>query len=61
MSVELIVNIFWFLSILTVLIYITKKKYIRKKGYDLINNFFKFLFILSILLLLVSLYSLINK
>ena len=59
MDVELAVNIFWFLSILTAALYIAKKKYKEKKEFEIINKVFKFCFIGSILMILISLYLLI--
>ena len=59
MDAELVVNSFWFLSILTAALYIAKKKYKEKKEYGLFNKAFKFCFGISILLILVSFYYLI--
>ena len=58
MDAELAVNIFWFLSILTAALYIAKKKYKEKKEYGIINKAFKFSFVVSIIMILISLFIL---
>ena len=58
MDVELAVNTFWFLSILSGALYIAKKRYKEKKNFDFINKAFKVSFTFSILLILITLYLL---
>ncbi len=61
MNAELIINLFWFLSIFTAALYIAKKRYLNKKGYDLLDKAFRFSFLLSVLLIFLSFYFLLNK
>ena len=61
MDAELAVNSFWFLSILTAILYISKKRYKEKKEFKIINNAFKISFFVSILSILISLYFLITS
>ena len=61
MNAELIINSFWFLSIFTAALYIVKKRYLNKKGYDLLDKAFRFSFLLSVLLIFLSFYFLLNK
>ena len=58
MHVELIINFFWFLTIITAVIYIAKKKYIGKKEYNLLDLAFKICFVLSIVMIVVGFISL---
>ena len=58
MHVELIINFFWFLTIITAAIYIAKKKYIGKKEYNLLDLAFKICFVLSIVMIVVGFISL---
>ena len=60
MDAELAVNIFWFLSILTAALYIAKKKYKEKKEYGIIDKVFKFSFVISIVMILISLFILLK-
>lgn len=59
MDTELIINTFWFLTIITAALYISKKRYIGKKGYNLLDLTFKICFILSIVMIGISFISLI--
>ena len=59
MDAELAVNSFWFLSIFTAAMYIARKKYKEKKELGIIDKVFKFCFVGSILMILISLYLLI--
>ena len=61
MSAELAVNSFWFLSILTALLYISKKKYLNTKQYFLINKLFQICFAFSIGMLIIGLYLMVNR
>ena len=56
---ELIINSFWFLTIITAALYIAKKRYIGKKEYNLLNLIFKICFVLSIIMVIVGFISLI--
>jgi len=58
-DVELIINSFWFLTIITAALYIAKKRYIGKKEYNLLNFIFKICFVLSIIMVIVGFISLI--
>ena len=51
MDSELIINIFWFLAIITAAIYIAKKRYVGKKEYNLLDHIFKICFVLSIVMI----------
>jgi len=59
MDAELAVNSFWFLSIFTAAMYIARKKYKEKKEFSIIDKVFKFCFVGSIFMILISLYLLI--
>ena len=59
MHVELIINFFWFLTIITAAIYIAKKRYIGKKEYNLLDRSFKICFIFSIVMIIIGFISLI--
>ena len=59
MDVELVINSFWFLTIITAALYIAKKRYIGKKEYDLLDRSFKICFIFSILMIIIGFISLI--
>ena len=59
MDTELVINSFWFLTIITAALYIAKKKYIKKKEYNLLDRIFKFFFVLSILMIVMGFVSLI--
>ena len=59
MDSELIINIFWFLTIITAAIYIAKKRYIGKKEYNLLDRSFKICFIFSIVMIIIGFISLI--
>ena len=61
MSAELAVNSFWFLSILTALLYISKKRLKKKEQYSLINKSFQICFIFSIVMLIIGLYLMVNR
>ena len=54
MDSELIINIFWFLAIITAAIYIAKKRYVGKKEYNLLDLIFKICFALSIGMIVIS-------
>ena len=60
MDPELIINTFWFFSIITAALYIAKKRYIGKKEYYLFNLFFKICFVLSIVMIAICFIILIN-
>ena len=59
MDTELVINSFWFLTIITAALYIAKKKYMKKKEYNLLDRIFKFFFVLSILMIVMGFVSLI--
>ena len=59
MDSELIINTFWFLTIITAAIYIAKKRYIGKKEYNLLDRSFKICFIFSIVMIIIGFISLI--
>ena len=59
MDSELIINIFWFIAIITAAIYIAKKRYIGKKEYNLLDLFFKICFVSSIMMIVIGFISLI--
>ena len=59
MDSELIINIFWFLAIITAAIYIAKKRYVGKKEYNLLDLIFKICFVFSIIMIGISFISLI--
>ena len=59
MDSELIINIFWFIAIITAAIYIAKKRYIGKKEYNLLDLFFKISFVSSIMMIVIGFISLI--
>ncbi len=59
MDSELIINIFWFLTIITAAIYIAKKRYIGKKEYNLLDLIFKICFVSSIVMIVIGFISLI--
>ena len=61
MDVEFVVNFFWFLSILTAVLYIAKKRSKKKKEFNIINLTFRISFLISLCLIVVSLYLLISK
>ena len=54
MDVELVINSFWFLTIITAALYIAKKRYIGKKEYNLLDRSFKICFIFSILMIIIG-------
>ena len=58
MDSELIINTFWFLTIITAALYIVKKRYIEKKEYNLLNLIFKICFVLSIVMIFIGFMSL---
>jgi len=58
MDVELVINTFWFLTIITAALYIVKKRYIEKKEYNLLNLIFKICFVLSIVMIFIGFMSL---
>ena len=60
MDVELVINSFWFLTIITAALYIAKKRYIGKKEYNLLDRSFKICFILSIVMIIIGFISLIS-
>ena len=60
MSAELAVNSFWFLSILTALLYISKKRLKKKEQYSL-NKSFQICFLFSIGMLIIGLYLMVNR
>ncbi len=59
MDVELVINSFWFLTIITAALYIAKKRYIGKKEYNLLDRSFKICFILSLVMIIIGFISLI--
>ena len=59
MDVELVINSFWFLTIITAALYIAKKRYIGKKEYNLLDRSFKICFIFSIIMIIIGFISLI--
>ena len=59
MDVELVINSFWFLTIITAALYIAKKRYIGKKVYNLLDRSFKICFIFSIVMIIIGFISLI--
>ena len=59
MDSELIINIFWFIAIITAAIYIAKKRYIGKKEFNLLDLIFKICFISSIVMIVIGFISLI--
>ena len=59
MDSELIINIFWFLTIITAAIYIAKKRYFGKKEYNLLDFIFKICFVSSIVMIVIGFISLI--
>ncbi len=59
MDVELVINSFWFLTIITAALYIAKKRYIGKKEYYLLDRSFKICFIFSIVMIIIGFISLI--
>lgn len=59
MNVELVINSFWFLTIITAALYIAKKRYIGKKQYNLLDRSFKICFIFSIVMIIIGFISLI--
>ena len=58
MDVELVINSFWFLTIITAALYIVKKRYIGKKEYNLLDLIFKICFVLSIIMIVLGFISL---
>ena len=58
MDVELVINSFWFLTIITAALYIAKKRYIGKKEYNLLDRSFKICFIFSIVMIIIGFISL---
>ena len=56
---ELIINSFWFLTIITAALYIAKKRYVGKKEYNLLDLIFKICFVLSIVMIVIGFISLI--
>jgi len=61
LSAELVVNSFWLLSILTSLLYITRKKYLQKKEFRFINKAFQISFSISIGLMILGFYLMVTK
>ena len=59
MDVELVINSFWFLTIITAALYIAKKRYVEKKEYNLLDRSFKICFIFSIVMIIIGFISLI--
>ena len=59
MDVELVINSFWFLTIITAALYIAKKRYIGKKEYNLLDRSFKICFIFSMVMIIIGFISLI--
>ena len=59
MDVEIVINSFWFLTIITAALYIAKKRYIGKKEYNLLDRSFKICFIFSIVMIIIGFISLI--
>ena len=58
MDVELVINSFWFLTIITAALYIAKKRYIGKKEYNLLDLIFKTCFVSSIVMIIIGFISL---
>ena len=58
MDVELVINSFWFLTIITAALYIAKKRYMGKKEYNLLDRSFKIFFALSIVMIVIGVISL---
>ena len=58
MDVELVINSFWFLTIITAALYIAKKRYMGKKEYNLLDRSFKICFALSIIMIVIGFISL---
>ncbi len=58
MDVELVINSFWFLTIITASLYIVKKRYVGKKEYNLLDLIFKICFVLSIVMIVIGFISL---
>ena len=54
MDVELVINSFWFLTIITAALYIAKKRYIGKKEYNFLDLTFKICFVLSIVMIVIG-------
>ena len=52
MDVELVINSFWFLTIITAALYIAKKRLLEKKEYNLLDRSFKICFIFSIVMII---------
>ena len=61
MNIELVINIFWFFSIVTAAIYSIKKRYVGKKEYSIIDKAFKLGLSVSIILIFLSLYFLLTQ
>ena len=59
MDTDLIINTFWFLTIITAAIYIAKKRYVGKKEYNLLDLIFKICFVSSIVMIVIGFISLI--
>ncbi len=59
MDSELIINIFWFLAIITAAIYIAKKRYVGKREYNLLDLIFKICFVSSIVMIIIGFLTLI--
>ena len=58
MDIELVINSFWFLTIITAALYIAKKRYMGKKEYNLLDRSFKICFALSIVMIVIGFISL---
>ena len=58
MDVELVINSFWLLTIITAALYIAKKRYIGKKEYNFLDRSFKICFVLSIVMIVIGFISL---
>ena len=54
MDDELVINTFWFLTIITAALYIAKKRYIGKKEYNFLDLIFKICFVLSIVMIVLG-------
>ena len=61
MDVEFFVNFFWFLAILTAVLYIAKKRSKKKKQFNILNLTFRISFLISISLIVLCLYLLTFK
>ena len=61
MDIELVVNFFWFLTILTAVLYIAKKRSKKKKQFNILNLTFRISFLISISLIVLCLYLLTFK